>query len=136
MGLNFILLIVGLIVCFGGIYIRKACSALLGLIWGALCSFVVILMTVGLWGIDEEAFVIVAVCAVVCALISAIYDKLCAAINAFLSTFFGGSAMGTIEGFSFIKEMRLSIKSVPSYTEAEVLIKEVTQFAIELSAPV
>ena len=88
MGLNFILLIVGLIVCFGGIYIRKACSALLGLIWGALCSFVVILMTVGLWGIDEEAFVIVAVCAVVCALISAIYDKLCAAINAFLSTFF------------------------------------------------
>lgn len=88
MGLNFILLIVGLIVCFGGIYIRKVCSALLGLIWGALCSFVVILMTVGLWGIDEEAFVIVAVCAVVCALISAIYDKLCAAINAFLSTFF------------------------------------------------
>lgn len=88
MGLNLILLIVGLIVCFGGIYIRKACSALLGLIWGALCSFVVILMTVGLWGIDEETFVIVVVCAVVCALISAIYDKLCAAINAFLSTFF------------------------------------------------
>ena len=50
MGLNFILLIVGLIVCFGSIYIRKVCSALLGLIWGALFSFVVILMTVGLWG--------------------------------------------------------------------------------------
>ena len=88
MGLNLILLIAGLIICFGGIYIRKVCSAILGLIWGALCSFVVILMTVGLWGIDEETFVIVAVCAIVCALISAIYDKLCAAINAFLSTFF------------------------------------------------
>ena len=74
MGLNLILLIAGLIICFGGIYIRKVCSAILGLIWGALCSFVVILMTVGLWGIDEETFEIVAVCAFVCAHISAIYD--------------------------------------------------------------
>ena len=53
MGLNLLLLVVGLVICFGGIYIRKVCSAILGLIWGALCSFAVILMTVGLWGIDE-----------------------------------------------------------------------------------
>lgn len=44
--------------------------------------------TVGLWGIDDETFIIVAVCAIACALISVIYDKLCAAINAFLSSFF------------------------------------------------
>ena len=84
MGLNLLLLVVGLVICFGGIYIRKVCSAILGLIWGALCSFAVILMTVGLWGIDDETFIIVAVCAIACALISVIYDKLCAAINAFL----------------------------------------------------
>lgn len=88
MGLNLLLLVVGLVICFGGIYIRKVCSAILGLIWGALCSFAVILMTVGLWGIDDETFIIVAVCAIACALISVIYDKLCAAINAFLSSFF------------------------------------------------
>lgn len=88
MGSNLLLLVVGLVICFGGIYIRKVCSAILGLIWGALCSFAVILMTVGLWGIDDETFIIVAVCAIACALISVIYDKLCAAINAFLSSFF------------------------------------------------
>lgn len=57
MGLNLLLLVVGLVICFGGIYIRKVCSAILGLIWGALCSFAVILMTVGLWGIDDETFI-------------------------------------------------------------------------------
>ena len=35
MGLNLLLLVVGLVICFGGIYIRKVCSAILGLIWGA-----------------------------------------------------------------------------------------------------
>lgn len=57
MGSNLLLLVVGLVICFGGIYIRKVCSAILGLIWGALCSFAVILMTVGLWGIDDETFI-------------------------------------------------------------------------------
>ena len=88
MGLNLLLIAVGLIICFGGIYLRKVCSAFLGLVWGALCSFAVILITVGLWGIDEESFYIVAVCAVVFAIISCIHDKLCAAINSFLSAFF------------------------------------------------
>ena len=88
MGLNLLLIAVGLLICFGGIYLRKVCSAFLGLIWGALCSFAVILMTVGLWGIDEESFYIVAVCAVIFAIVSCIHDKLCAAINSFLSAFF------------------------------------------------
>lgn len=39
MGLNLLLLVVGLVICFGGIYIRKVCSAILGLIWGALLLF-------------------------------------------------------------------------------------------------
>lgn len=88
MGLNLLLIAVGLTICFGGIYLRKVCSACLGLIWGALCSFAVVLITVGLWGIDEESFYIVAVCAVVFAIVSCIHDKLCAAINSFLSIFF------------------------------------------------
>lgn len=88
MGLNFLLLVVGLVICFGGIYIRKVCSAALGLIWGAICSFAVILMTVGLWGLDDETTAIIIMCAVLCAIISVINDKLCAVINAFLSSFF------------------------------------------------
>ena len=88
MGINLLLVAIGLTICFGGIYLRKVCSAFLGLVWGALCSFAVILITVGLWGIDEESFYIVAVCAVVFAIISCIHDKLCAAINSFLSVFF------------------------------------------------
>ena len=85
MGLNFLLLVVGLVICFGGIYIRKVCSAALGLIWGSICSFVVIFMTVGLWGLDDETTAIIIMCAVLCAIISVINDKLCAVINAFLS---------------------------------------------------
>lgn len=88
MGLNFLLLVVGLVICFGGIYIRKVCSAALGLIWGAICSFTVIFMTVGLWGLDDETTAIIIMCAVLCAIISVINDKLCAVINAFLSSFF------------------------------------------------
>ncbi len=88
MGLNFLLLVVGLVICFGGIYIRKVCSAALGLIWGSICSFVVIFMTVGLWGLDDETTAIIIMCAVLCAIISVINDKLCAVINAFLSSFF------------------------------------------------
>lgn len=88
MGLNFLLLVVGLVICFGGIYVRKVCSAALGLIWGSICSFVVIFMTVGLWGLDDETTAIIIMCAVLCAIISVINDKLCAVINAFLSSFF------------------------------------------------
>lgn len=88
MGVNILLLVVGLVICFGGIYIRKVCSAALGLIWGSICSFVVILMTVGLWGLDDKTTVIIIMCAVLCAIISVVNDKLCSAINAFLSSFF------------------------------------------------
>ena len=88
MTLNLLLLIAGLIICFGGIYIRRLCSAILGLVWGALCTFLLILVNVGLWGFDEDYFVIVVIFALIFAVVSAIYEKLCVVINAFLSTFF------------------------------------------------
>jgi hypothetical protein len=77
MTLNLLLLIAGLIICFGGIYIRRLCSAILGLVWGALCTFLLILVNVGLWGFDEDYFVIVVIFALIFAVVSAIYEKLC-----------------------------------------------------------
>lgn len=88
MGLNLILMIVGLIICFGGIYLRRVCSGILGLLCGVLGAFVFALATVGLWSIgDDSTIVAIVICGVICAIISAIYYKVCAAISSFFSTF-------------------------------------------------
>lgn len=89
MGLNFLLVVIGLIICFGGIYFRKVCAALLGLVWGAVLGIALIIVTAELlYEIDDSAFIIIIMIAVVVAVASAVYDKICAAINGFLSSLF------------------------------------------------
>lgn len=96
MGLNMTLLCVGLVICFGGIYFRKFVAGVMGLIWGAFLGLVtVVIMALasdGIWYLMrnlEEAstlLIVVLFAVAVCAL-SAWLDKLCAAINAFMSSF-------------------------------------------------
>lgn len=89
MGVNFVALCVGLIICFGGIYLKKLCAAILGFIWGIFAGFMLVLLAAGsLYRMDESSLAIVLVIAVVVALVCMIFDRLCAMINAFLSTFF------------------------------------------------
>lgn len=85
--MNYVLIVIGLIMCFGGIYLRKVWSAFLDLFWGALFSFIAILVLADLWDFDERMLALVLLSALICAIASAIYDKVCVFINSFLSTF-------------------------------------------------
>lgn len=85
--MNYILLIIGLIICFGGIYLRKPIFAITGLFWGAAFSFIVLLLIAGLWDMDESSLIIVIFSALLCAVFSVVYEKICVFINSFMSTF-------------------------------------------------
>lgn len=87
MGLDFILIILGLVICIGGIYFRRVCSGILGFVWGVIGAFIIALLTVGLWHIDDGGtLTAIILSGVVFALISAIYYKVCVAINGFMSS--------------------------------------------------
>ncbi len=85
-----LLTVFGLIICFGGIYIRKFCSFIMGLVWGAfLSTIIVVLATESMRHIDnEKAFAGIAIGAILIAIFSAIYEKVCAFLNSFIPTFF------------------------------------------------
>lgn len=96
MGINILLVCVGLVICFGGIYIRKLTSGLLGLIWGAILGFVgaviMALSSGGLWYLMRQieapsTLIAVGVVAVVLCILSILFERLCSAINAFVSSF-------------------------------------------------
>ncbi len=85
-----LLTVFGLIICFGGIYIRKFCSSIMGLVWGAFLSIILIVLTTeSIWQIDsEESLVWIVIGAITLAIFSAIYEKACAFLNSFIPTFF------------------------------------------------
>lgn len=87
---SLLLVVFGLIICFGGIYIRKFCSSIMGFIWGAFLSVILIVVTTeSIWSINrEESLVWILLGAIVLAIFSAIYEKVCAFINSFVPTFF------------------------------------------------
>lgn len=97
MELNLLLVCVGLVICFGGIYFRKICAGIMGLIWGALLGVVVVVLMAlssgGIWSLmysseDSSSMMIIIIAAIAVSALSAWLDKLCAAINTFLSSFF------------------------------------------------
>ena len=45
MELNFIMLCIGLVICFGGTYIRKAVAGIMGAIWGALLGRLILFLS-------------------------------------------------------------------------------------------
>lgn len=94
MGLNLLLVCVGLVICCGGIYFRKICAGIMGLVWGALLgAVIVVMMALSSGGInhsskDSFSVMIVIIAAIAVGALSAWFDRFCAAINAFLSSFF------------------------------------------------
>ena len=85
--MNFVMIVVGLVICFGGIYIRRVCSAFIGFIWGALVTLIVALLIGGLWSIDDGTVTAMILVGLLLAVLCAIYEKVCAAITSFLSSF-------------------------------------------------
>lgn len=105
MEFNLLLVCVGLIICFGGIYFRKICAGIMGLIWGALTGIIVVILRAFLvgdiWALMYESddnfsmTVIMIIAVAVCAL-SVWLDRLCAAINTFLSSLFAVLMIGCL----------------------------------------
>lgn len=86
--LNFSVMCIGLIICFGGIYFKRVIAAMTGLVWGSLLGVVITLLTAAtLYDIDEKLPVYMVGCALVMGIACAIHDRLCSAITAFLITF-------------------------------------------------
>ena len=100
MGFNFLLLCIGLLICFGGIYFRKVCAVLTGAFWGALLGIVIVLFMVLGGSYDLEGTSVVLLSIVVMAIISAVFDRLCAAINAFFTSAFMMLLLLLIAGMS------------------------------------
>ena len=75
-----LLTVLGLIICFGGIYIRRFCSFIMGSVWGAFLSIILIVLTTeSIWQVDsEESMVWIVIGAIILAIFSAIYEKACA----------------------------------------------------------
>lgn len=88
MVLNLILLVVGLTICFGGLYFKRVSSAFIGFISGALGSLILVLLIAqNVRNFDESIIAFVPISAFVVAIISAIYYRVMAAINSFVSSF-------------------------------------------------
>lgn len=86
--MNLIFVVVGLLICFGGIYLRRPCAGVLGFVWGVLGSFLIALLTIGIWEVGEDgSLIVILLCGIVAAIVSAKYYKVCAAINGFMSAF-------------------------------------------------
>lgn len=86
MGANWLLLIIGLTICMGGIYFRRLTSGLLGLLNGLIIAFVVLLITGGLMEYGDDTATVIAIFVVFgFAVLSAIYYKVITIINAFIA---------------------------------------------------
>lgn len=96
MEINLALICVGLVICFGGIYIKKFTSGLMGLVWGAIMGVIGVVVSAlysgGFWYLigcleEPEALIVVAVVALVVCFLSVAFERLCAAVNAFSGSF-------------------------------------------------
>jgi len=56
----------------------------MGLFWGAISVFVIVLLTSGPWGLNDESIAFIIIGALVCCLFSACFDRFAVALNAFL----------------------------------------------------
>lgn len=93
-----ILIVIGLIICFGGIYIRKVVSGMIGFIWGLTAGIALVMLLAGdalmsalIFGSsDSDSMlytILVLVIAAAITYISIKFERLCAAINAFFASF-------------------------------------------------
>ena len=83
----FVVASVGLTICFGGIYLKRFFSAVIGLVWGFFIGLMIFLLINGsLSGLfDEDIYLKAIIIGVIFSVISAALYKLCAVVNSFLS---------------------------------------------------
>jgi len=85
--LEFILIAVGLTICFGGIYLKKLVSGLGGLAWGGGLGFLLVMFLAMEVDMDMTAVIIVvAIIAIGMAALAVKFDRFFAGINSFFSS--------------------------------------------------
>jgi hypothetical protein len=84
--LNIVLIVVGLAICFGGIYLKKGVAFLTGLSWGAVLGAGIALL-LGLSGNSSTSgsIAIAIIIAVIMAALAIKFDRFCACLNSFFS---------------------------------------------------
>ncbi|GHU48385.1 hypothetical protein FACS1894200_05340 [Spirochaetia bacterium] len=84
--LNIVVIVVGLAICFGGIYLKKVVAFLTGLSWGAVLGAGIALL-LGLSGNSSEsvAIAIAIVIAIIIAVLAIKFDRFCACLNSFFA---------------------------------------------------
>ena len=88
MAINWLAVCIGLIICFGGIYLKKTVSALIGASFGGILGVILAIVTAAtMYEIDDKLFLYMIVGAVVFAIFCAAYDRLCSAIVTFIVSF-------------------------------------------------
>lgn len=92
MEFNFIMMCIGLVICFGAVYIRKVVAGIVGAIWGALLGLLILLLSGSsvylLYRWDDSTVKTVILFSVIVCVVSILFEKLCVAINTFLCSFF------------------------------------------------
>lgn len=92
MGLNLIMMCIGLVICFGATYIRKVVAGIMGAIWGTLLGLLILFLSGSsvylLYRWDDSTVKMVILFSGIVCVLSIVFEKLCVAINTFLCSFF------------------------------------------------
>ena len=82
----FVVASVGLTICFGGIYLKRFFSAVIGLVWGFFIGLMIFLINGSVFDLfDEDIYFKSIIIGIVFSVISAALYKLCVVVNSFLS---------------------------------------------------
>ncbi len=98
MGFNLITLLIGLLLCFFGIYLRKLCAGIMGLAWGAISISFIIISSSGPFGIGESDITLLVCGSIACCVLCACFDRFAVSLNAFLSSLPLFTILFTLEG--------------------------------------
>lgn len=86
--ISIVLLLVGLSMCFGGIYFKKFFAGLMGFCWSLTLGSLFLVLALLSGDIETSAgIILVGIGVIACTIISVIYDRICVAINSFMGTF-------------------------------------------------
>ena len=89
--LNLIVTCIGLLICFGGIYWKRFISGLTGFVWGVLIGFIIAFVQVEFYRQhmeDSTEILLIFSCAILLCVLSVWLERLFAALNSFILSFF------------------------------------------------
>ena len=141
--INILLIVLGLIVCFGGIYFRKPVAAIAGFVNGLFLGGIVLVILMLTYSDVGSEWLIVLLIALIVAGICVAFDKLFAALSAFISSLLALAIIAlsicdydTIGAGLIVALIGAAILAVVSYMYYKYSFAIVTAFTGGLSAAI